>query len=408
MTAFPGWTLAEAFERLVPEKILCRSREAWEHARSVNARVNDGTSWITTPGYDLDRAHRQSAMLRQVQTEAGQLEFAVFDHLRSLASHGKVAGFGILGGTTGDAVAIRADQWAGFDGHMTEVSGVGWRSRSGALRITDSYFSVHLYPTLRAPNAADLVAGSPLRALLEDNVFADAEAEKRLQDGLLSDGPPPKICLPQTGDAPLLVDLSGRVSYIRRQIADLNLVERVGLATAFTGSDLADRWLDVVADRLVALSELIATSAVGFTGIVPGGAARDIIPSIVIETGQLLLCLTSGRLYDAEDRSAPAYDHVRTQAAAPSVANADKAPATFPTAQDRTPHNDAEIVADRIRERWPDEMPPGTTSEGIRRLFDNDKQALGKPPEWPSDSTIKNAKNLLEDQGYRTNRRKRV
>ena len=349
--SFAGWTIEDAFYRLVPWSVL----EPWLHPyRKGGARQlfleregawdfegvparwfweqKHGDCWQDyPPGSDEWRkqekeakATKEAARLAEADApwmkeeehqrilETENAPSAVLASLKQYAERGSISAWGILGAPIGSSVKIPSQYWIGINGFLIEGSIVGVVTNSddapekdrkkvqAALRQEWSYHSVLIYPTLLAPDAIEMVTGLSLADVVDRFIWGDPEAWKIRSDVLKCADNLPNDTPDIVPDKGMVLALQQDAKRMRQEIDRIGLAGKLGFDVVEAG-DAASRYLDVLADRLAALGEMIATARIGLIGLDDVIGERVSLAPEDLEAGRLLLCLRTGDLYRPGD-----------------------------------------------------------------------------------------------------------
>ncbi len=300
--SFPGWALSEAFEKIVPDEFfedLRRAEASFDHVIShvdTAARRSEIGTGALTAARTLNAA---SSMHRRAKQN-------IYDRFRKFALDGSVVVFGLYGDEddNGEISLIPPQLWHELDGFLENRSAVGKRPDDDpdALLPDTALVGINVFPVLHAPVsvATKLLSSEPLSTVIERFVWEDPEALKIWNDRLKRPGKLPNDTPEISSDSTALVALHIGRKAMLRELTRIELAGKLGLNDGAAG-DTPTLYLNVVADRLAALGELIATARIGLIGLDDVSGEKVSIDPVDLEAGRLLLCLGTGDLYRPGD-----------------------------------------------------------------------------------------------------------
>lgn len=319
--SFPGWTLSEAFKKIVPDEFFLALQDANVNADRAASFADgamrrpdaqDGAGEIlkamTSSGVDLRRAKQN-----------------VYDRFRYSALRGDVIVTGFAN-DDGYHSVIPTQAWTELDGFLESRSAVGKRPDDApdALLPDSAFLAVSIFPVLRAPIevVVECLSSELLSTVLDRFFWSDPEALKIWNDRLRRGDRLPNDTPEVSSDRAVLLVLHQDARKMRREIDRVGVSGKLGL-DATEDRSAASQYLDVLADRLAALGELIATEVVGLSGLDEALGKKINIDCTDIEAGRLLLCLGTGDFYRS-DEGGGAIRNVRVTAPAVLVLETDK------------------------------------------------------------------------------------
>lgn len=418
-----GWTIEDAFYRLVPWSVL----EPWLHPyRKGDARQlfleregswdfegvparwfweqKHGDCWQDHPqGSDEwckqekeAKAAKEAARLAEADApwmkeeerrriiETENAPSAVLGILKQYAECGSISAWGILGAPIGSWVKIPPQHWIGINGFLIEGSIVGVIANSddvsgkdrgqAALRQEWSYHSVLVYPAVLAPDAIEMVTGLSLADVVARFIWGDPEALKIRGDVLeytdnLPNGTPDIV-----SDKGMVLALLRDAEEMRHELDRIGLASKLGLDVV-EADGAASHYLDVLADRLAALGELIATDRIGLVGFDDDSGERVSINPVDLKAGRLLLCLGTGDLYRPGDGN-PVIRNVRV--VEPS-AEMEAVTSTENLSDESTADDDGALVGDEGRIGAPPSRHDYKWREALEIVIGRALRHEGKP-----------------------------
>lgn len=291
---FTGWTLSEAFEKIVPD-------EFFQALRDADANADRATSFAGTVRMH-EGSTKDGEVLRALRTTELNLQKAkqdIYSRFRYSARRGDVVVIGVASNSDYSSW-IPPQVWTELDGFLENRSAVGRRPHDNpdALLPDGAFLSVSIFPVLRAPVefTVECLSDELLSTVIDRFVWGDPETFKIWNDVLKrSDRLPNGI--PEIASARgVLLALQQDAKKMRREIDRVGLARKLGLDDTEVDSTTG-RYLDVLADRLAALGELIATDRIGLLGFDEDLSERITVHPVDIEAGRLLLCIGTGDLY---------------------------------------------------------------------------------------------------------------
>lgn len=274
-----GWDLRQSLERLFPRRVIEDTQRKWRQGLSELVTA-DGDLLKTLQGEDIDSRIGQYKIFRNL-----------FEGLRN----GRLVAFGYFKNVQAPLEYIQPTKWI----ILNRLCLDGSRAESWEGGGYGSYCSVSIYPTLRSPNASEIIAGQLLGNVIRQFALCDPEIEVACFDG----------SEPHTFRLIDHVNKCGSGAVLVRPVDDEGSIAESlsGLPSDSPGAAGAlERALPILFNRIAALSSLLVHGRLIATAIAEGdhSETRLRIPPAEFERPSLRLCLATGDIWQEADGSA--------------------------------------------------------------------------------------------------------